>query len=97
MEKMKRETVAFQLPVDTRGLVRGPSETNIIYFYLFFQMNTIWISCEGENPADIENLGPITYIPQRGFPGFFFPYENSEGYLSPLLAIHIERPRSKNF
>lgn len=56
------------------------------------RMNTIWISCEGENPADEENLGPIRYIPTQGFPGYFYPYQNSEGYLSPLVAIHFERP-----
>lgn len=61
-----------------------------------FQLNTIWVSCEGENPADVENVGPIKYIPSsRGFPGYFYPYENSEGYLSPVIAIHFERPRSK--
>jgi hypothetical protein len=57
-----------------------------------FQLNTIWVSCEGENPADLENIGPIKYYPRRGFPGFYYPYENSEGYLSPLVAVHFERP-----
>lgn len=57
-----------------------------------FQLNTIWVSCEGENPADIENVGPIKYYPRRGFPGYFYPFENSEGYLSPLVAVHFERP-----
>ncbi|EJY57851.1 AAEL010145-PC [Aedes aegypti] len=55
-------------------------------------MNTVWVSCEGENPADIENVGPIKYYPRRGFPGYYYPYENSEGYLSPLVAVHFERP-----
>jgi sodium/potassium-transporting ATPase subunit beta len=61
-----------------------------------FQLNTIWVSCEGESPADVENIGPVTYIPGRGFPGYFYPYKNSEGYLSPVMAIHFERPRSKS-
>lgn len=60
-----------------------------------FQLNTIWVSCEGENPADLENVGPIKYYPRRGFPGFYYPYENSEGYLSPLVAVHFERPVRK--
>lgn len=55
-------------------------------------MNTIWVSCEGENPADLENIGPVKYFPRRGFPGYYFPYQNSEGYLSPLVAVHFERP-----
>ena len=62
---------------------------------LIFQLNTIWVSCEGENPADLENVGPIKYYPRRGFPGFYYPYENSEGYLSPLVAVHFERPVRK--
>lgn len=50
------------------------------------------MSCEGENPADLENVGPIKYYPRQGFPGYYYPYENSEGYLSPLVAVHFERP-----
>ena len=62
------------------------------------QLNTIWVSCEGENPADQENIGPIQIIPrQQGFPGFYYPYENAEGYLSPLVAVHFMRPRSEYF
>ncbi|RZF31861.1 hypothetical protein LSTR_LSTR009508 [Laodelphax striatellus] len=57
-------------------------------------LNTIWVSCEGENPADVEFIGEIDYLPQQGFPGYFFPFENSEGYLSPLVAIHFKSPRT---
>lgn len=60
-----------------------------------FQLNTVWVSCEGENPADIENVGPIEYYPRQGFPGYYYPYENSEGYLSPLVAIHFKSPMRK--
>lgn len=56
------------------------------------EMNTVWISCEGENAADVEHIGPIKYYPRRGFPGYYYPYENSEGYLSPLVAVNFERP-----
>jgi len=55
------------------------------------------VSCEGENPADIENVGPIDFIPKWGFPGYFYPYENSQGYLSPLVAVHFASPKSKKF
>lgn len=58
-----------------------------------FQRRNIWVSCEGENPADVEYLGPIQFYPPiQGFPGYYFPYRNSEGYLSPLLAVRIHRP-----
>ncbi|XP_033228654.1 sodium/potassium-transporting ATPase subunit beta-2-like [Belonocnema kinseyi] len=56
-------------------------------------IDTIWVSCEGENPADIENIGPIHYIPSRGFPGYYFPFTNTKGYLSPLVAVFFERPK----
>ncbi|KAF4527776.1 hypothetical protein B566_EDAN015832 [Ephemera danica] len=56
------------------------------------ELNTVWVSCEGENPADLENIGPIQYMPRRGFPGYFFPFMNQEGYLSPIVAIFFERP-----
>lgn len=59
------------------------------------QLNTVWLSCEGENPADMENIGQIEYYPRQGFPGYYFPYENSEGYLSPLVAIHFTKPTRK--
>lgn len=68
----------------------------MIFFFDFLkQMNTVWVSCEGENPADVENIGPIEYYPRQGFPGYYFPYENSEGYLSPLVAVHFTKPVRK--
>uniref|UniRef100_A0A023F8Y2 Putative sodium/potassium-transporting atpase subunit beta-2 n=1 Tax=Triatoma infestans TaxID=30076 RepID=A0A023F8Y2_TRIIF len=57
-------------------------------------LNTVWVSCEGENPADVENIGSIQYIPRRGFPGYYFPYKNQKGYLSPIIAIWFEKPAS---
>jgi sodium/potassium-transporting ATPase subunit beta len=56
------------------------------------QLETVWVTCEGENPADVENIGPIDFKPRQGFAGYYFPYMNSEGYLSPLVAIHFQRP-----
>lgn len=67
----------------------------LIFLWIFVQLNTVWLSCEGENPADIENIGQIEYYPRQGFPGYYFPYENSEGYLSPLVAIHFTKPTRK--
>lgn len=54
----------------------------------------IWVSCEGETPADKEYIGQTTYYPKtfQGFPGYYFPYLNREGYLSPLVAVRFERP-----
>lgn len=55
-------------------------------------LNTIWVSCSPEGPADNETLGPIQYFPRPGFPGYYYPYMNQPGYLSPLIAVQFKRP-----
>lgn len=57
----------------------------------------VWVSCEGENAADMENIGPLRYIPQRGFLAHYFPFQNQDGYISPLVAVNFENPRRKSF
>ena len=57
----------------------------------------VWMSCEGENPADVENIGKINYYPQMGIPTYYFPYKNQIGYKSPIMFAHLENPKSKNF
>lgn len=52
----------------------------------------VWLSCEGENPADKENIGPITYSPLQGFPAYHFPYLRTPGYLSPFVAVQLKQP-----
>lgn len=66
-----------------------------VSFFSFLQTNMVWISCEGENPADTENIGSIQYIPRRGFPSYYFPYLNQPDYLPPLVAIYFENPKRK--
>lgn len=55
-------------------------------------LNMIWLHCDGENDPDIENIGPVTYTPYRGFPGYFFPYRNQRGYLSPIVMVQLKNP-----
>lgn len=57
------------------------------------ELNTIWVDCYGEAPADREHIGEVAYYPQRGFPGYYYPFKNVEGYLSPLVAVHLKRPK----
>lgn len=59
------------------------------------ERNQVWIHCQGEAPLDRENVGPINYVSRRGFPSYFFPYTNVPDYLSPLVAIRLERPKRK--
>ncbi|XP_050504173.1 sodium/potassium-transporting ATPase subunit beta-2-like isoform X2 [Diabrotica virgifera virgifera] len=75
-----------EMPDNLKQHIRGINNTR--------ELRNVWVSCQGENPADVEYLGPITYYPRsvQGFPGYYFPYLNSEGYLSPLVAVKFERP-----
>jgi sodium/potassium-transporting ATPase subunit beta len=52
----------------------------------------VWVDCAGENPADVENIGPVNYHPYRGFKEKYFPFTNVKGYVSPLVAVHFEKP-----
>uniref|UniRef100_A0A646QIL4 ATPase-b2 n=1 Tax=Hemiscolopendra marginata TaxID=943146 RepID=A0A646QIL4_9MYRI len=50
----------------------------------------VWVTCEGENPADRENIGEIDYFPFAGLPGKYFPYKNVQGYLSPFVFAQFK-------
>jgi len=52
----------------------------------------IYITCEGENAADKENIGPINYYPQQGIDFKYFPFTNQPGYLSPFVFVHFLKP-----
>lgn len=53
----------------------------------------IWFSCEGENPADVENMGQLEYYPYPGVADYYFPYKNQRGYLSPAVFVHFTNPK----
>jgi len=55
--------------------------------------NRIWIQCNGENPADVENAGDFKYYPDQGFSVNYFPYENQDGYVSPAVFVQLVNPR----
>ena len=56
-------------------------------------LNTVWVSCTGEDPHDNESIGELNYYPEgQGFPGYYYPYQNIPGYLSPVVAVHFLRP-----
>ncbi|KAK9510374.1 hypothetical protein O3M35_005174 [Rhynocoris fuscipes] len=59
------------------------------------QLNTIWVSCHGEGAVDNESIGPVEYYPQPGFAGYYYPFLNDVGYLSPIVAVHFKRPACK--
>lgn len=53
--------------------------------------DVVWVSCEGERPGDIDNLGTdISYYglgDEQGFLGRYFPYTKAAGYMQPLVAV----------
>ncbi|GJQ69825.1 hypothetical protein Trydic_g22377, partial [Trypoxylus dichotomus] len=53
--------------------------------------NQIWVSCTGEHSVDQEhvNASRFEYFPTRGFPGYYYPFTNVDGYLSPLIAVRV--------
>ena len=69
----------------------------VINYFLFycFQRKQIWISCQGENSADREALGEIEYYPAQGFRSYYYPFTNTPGYLSPIVAVRFARPSRK--
>lgn len=73
------------MPSDLQEHIRQEEKAN--------RLDTVWVSCSGENPADVENMGAIQYLPRRGFPGYYFPFKNTQGYLSPLVAVFFEKPK----
>jgi len=55
-------------------------------------LNMVWLNCDGQDDPDKENIGEVTYTPFRGFPGYFFPYRNQIGFLSPLVMVQLTNP-----
>jgi len=57
-------------------------------------LQTVWISCAGENVADEENIGKVAYYPLPGIAGYFFPYKKQQGYQSPFIFVQFKNPVS---
>ncbi|XP_034135145.1 sodium/potassium-transporting ATPase subunit beta-2 isoform X1 [Drosophila guanche] len=53
------------------------------------ETGVVWVSCEGENPADVENIKARDYYPRMGFPRFYFPFKNIAGYIPPIVAVQF--------
>ncbi|KAK3096049.1 hypothetical protein FSP39_022525 [Pinctada imbricata] len=52
----------------------------------------ITVKCTGENPSDVDNIGPIEYYPSGGFHFKYFPFRNQQTYRSPLVMARFVRP-----
>ena len=56
----------------------------------------VWITCEGENNNDLENIGKVNYYPHPGMPTYFYPFRNQPGYQSPLVAVEFASVKSES-
>uniref|UniRef100_A0A1B6FQY1 Sodium/potassium-transporting ATPase subunit beta n=1 Tax=Cuerna arida TaxID=1464854 RepID=A0A1B6FQY1_9HEMI len=73
-----------EMPEQLKALIKSPSNNGT---------KNIWISCEGEYEFDKEHIRTdFAYYPIQGFPSYYYPFVNSPGYLSPLVAVQINRP-----
>lgn len=77
------KTLPDHMPVELKNHIREkqalrPNETGVV-----------WVSCEGENPADVENIKARAYYPRMGFPHYYFPFKNFEGYVPPIVAVQF--------
>lgn len=58
----------------------------------------VWVHCRGENAADEESMGEVTYFPSdAAFPGYHFPYLNQPDYQSPVLAVKFKGTKPGQF
>ena len=56
----------------------------------------MWVSCDGVNAADKENIGPVSFYPEMGFPANHLLNSNVRGYRAPLVAVFFEKPQRRS-
>lgn len=49
------------------------------------QPQMVWVWCETK-----EEGVSFTYTPYPGFPVYYYPFVNQQGFLSPIVAVHIK-------
>jgi len=50
----------------------------------------VWVTCQGENPADVEGFTSFEYFPKdAGLSETYFPFLNQDDYQSPLVAVQV--------
>ncbi|XP_022245601.1 sodium/potassium-transporting ATPase subunit beta-2-like [Limulus polyphemus] len=58
-----------------------------------YQPNYAYIGCEGDNIVDKENMGPLLYSPEQGFPMNFFPFTGHPDYMPPIVVLRFQKPK----
>ena len=55
----------------------------------------VWIHCNGKpetSCGNVTDIGNISYNGGYGFPDYYYPYQNTERYLNPLVAVQFLNP-----
>ncbi|UYV70204.1 ATP1B1 [Cordylochernes scorpioides] len=52
----------------------------------------VYISCNGSEASDRDNMGDIEYLPNQSIASYYFPFQNQKNYMSPLVFIHFLSP-----
>ncbi|XP_013387296.1 sodium/potassium-transporting ATPase subunit beta-2 [Lingula anatina] len=68
---------------------RGQYQTN---YSIGSWESFVGVRCEFEEPADIENGGPISFYPAHGFSTKYFPFQEAKHYRSPLVMVKFDKP-----
>lgn len=76
----------------TEGQLDGKLPETVVNAIKATAEDHVWFSCEGENPADKENLGLVEYTPSQGIPAYFYPYLFQTGYQSPFIFVRLTNP-----
>lgn len=70
------------------------------FFFLFltnhyrntYQFKGPWVECTGNEVIDVENAGEIKIAPSREWPRYMFPYRGHADYMSPFIALKLQKP-----
>uniref|UniRef100_A0AC35UHK4 Sodium/potassium-transporting ATPase subunit beta n=1 Tax=Rhabditophanes sp. KR3021 TaxID=114890 RepID=A0AC35UHK4_9BILA len=55
-----------------------------------YKPDNIAFHCDGTSASDKENLGKISYIPEAGIDGKFYPYARVDNYHQPIAMVKFE-------
>ncbi|KAF6215462.1 hypothetical protein GE061_010215 [Apolygus lucorum] len=97
LELQKSESWKPRFFNSTKSLPKSMPQALKSYIQSVTQVNTktwqtVWVSCEGETPSDIEFIGPVHYLPQQGIPSYLLSGSENKGYLPPIIAVYLEAP-----
>ncbi|KAJ3656989.1 hypothetical protein Zmor_016025 [Zophobas morio] len=82
-ELYNSSNVPKEMPDFLKNLVREEEQKG--------KHSKVWVSCDGDYPADKEYIGPVTYYPGPAFPAYHFHAADNPEFLNPLVAVKFER------